>query len=90
MTDRSTLDLMIQFEQGDLSDEAIIDLFQELINTGLAWSLQGSYGRMAHNLIDAGLCDPAPEPEYPETEDDFAREHERYGGSHTYDPHAGT
>jgi hypothetical protein len=61
MTDQSTLDAIIAFEQGDLSDEATLDLFQELINSGLAWSLQGMYGRMAQNLIDAGLCDPAPD-----------------------------
>lgn len=47
---------IIDFEMGNLSDEETISLFQHLIDTGLAWSLQGSYGRMAHALIEAGYC----------------------------------
>ena len=39
-------------------DEAqMIEAWQHLINTGLAWSLQGSFGRMARDLIDQGLCE---------------------------------
>ena len=50
------LDQIIAFEQGELDEEEVIDLFQDLINTGLAWQLQGSYGRTASRLIEAGLC----------------------------------
>lgn len=46
---------IIRFEDGDLSDEEIIDLFQHLVDTGIAWQLQGSYGRTANALIEAGL-----------------------------------
>lgn len=53
------LDKIIAFEQGELDEDEIIELFQELINSGLAWKLQGSYGRMAANLIDAGHCHAA-------------------------------
>ena len=49
------VDAIIAYEQGELSDEETITLFQELVNSGLAWQLQGSYGRMAQRLIDAGL-----------------------------------
>jgi len=52
-------DTIIKFEMGELDDTEIIALFQELINTGLAWRLQGSYGRAAKHLIDEGLCQPA-------------------------------
>ena len=45
---------IIAFETGDLSKEGIIRLFQHLVDTGMAWTLQGSYGRMAKALIEAG------------------------------------
>ena len=50
------VDFIIEFEQGGLSDDAIIDGFQYLIDTGLVWQLQGSYGRMAKMLIEDGFC----------------------------------
>ena len=51
------IDKIIAFEQGDLDEEGILELFQELIDSGLVWQLQGSYGRMARNLIEAGYCE---------------------------------
>jgi hypothetical protein len=56
-----TISRIIAFEQGDLDETEIIDLFQELIDSGLAWKLQGSYGRYAIDLIRAGLCFQAQE-----------------------------
>ena len=50
---------IIEFENGDLDEEGTLELFQHLIDTGLAWKLQGSYGRMAKALIDRGLCHEA-------------------------------
>ena len=32
------------------------DAWQHLIDTGLAWSLQGCFGRQAMRLIEAGVC----------------------------------
>ena len=50
------LDKMMAWEDGSLNEEDTIALFQELIDSGLAWRLQGCYGRMAQALIDNGLC----------------------------------
>ena len=33
-----------------------IAAWQHLIDTGLAWTLQGWFGRTAVELIDAGIC----------------------------------
>jgi hypothetical protein len=51
-----TVDKIMAYESGEMSDEEIISFFQELINSGLVWNLQGSYGRTAKQLIDAGIC----------------------------------
>jgi len=46
---------VIRYENGEMTEEETVDFFQELVNTGLAWNLQGHYGRMAMHLIEAGL-----------------------------------
>ncbi len=53
----SALDFITAFEGGDaLSEDEIIDGFQHLIDSGTVWQLQGSYGRTAVALIEAGHC----------------------------------
>ena len=37
------------------SDEEYLEAWQHLVDTGLAWQLQGWYGRRAHELIEGGL-----------------------------------
>ncbi len=46
---------IMDYESGSLSDEEVIEGFQSLLDSGLVWQLQGSYGRMAAQLLDAGL-----------------------------------
>ena len=57
------VDKIIAYEDGEMSEEEIIEFFQELINSGVAWKLQGSYGRTAKALIEQGYCTPAMENE---------------------------
>jgi hypothetical protein len=47
---------IIDYENGDMKWSCVIEFFQEMIDTGMVWSLQGSYGRMAQSLIDDGYC----------------------------------
>ncbi len=49
---------IIAYEQGDMDEAEVNEFFQELIDSGLAWLLQGHYGRTARRLIEAGLCSP--------------------------------
>lgn len=54
-----TLAFIMQYEGGDLDDAGMIDGFQHLVDSGLAWQLQGHYGRTAAALIEAGkITDP--------------------------------
>jgi len=50
---------IIAYEQGELDEEATLELFQSLVNTGLAWKLQGHYGRTAAALLKGGHIQPA-------------------------------
>jgi len=49
---------IVEYENGDLDDDGVIALFQHLVDSGLAWTLQGSYGRASKALIAAGLINP--------------------------------
>ena len=43
-------------------DAAYIAAWQILVDTDLAWSLQGWFGREATRLIEAGVIQPFPRP----------------------------
>lgn len=45
---------LIDYECGHLDDRGTLRLFSELVKTGMAWDLQGHYGRTAQALIDDG------------------------------------
>ena len=38
------------------SSEKVITAWQHLIDTGIAWRLQGWFGRQAKLMIEVGLC----------------------------------
>jgi hypothetical protein len=50
------IDKIMDYEMGNLTDDEIVELFQEMIDSGLVWQLQGSYARMAMSLIEEGYC----------------------------------
>jgi len=52
----SLVNKIMSYEADEMSQEEEISFFQELINSGMAWNLQGHYGRMAVRLIEEGLC----------------------------------
>lgn len=49
---------LMAYEDGQLDDSETIQLFAGLVKSGVAWSLQGSYGRTAASLIDQGYLSP--------------------------------
>ncbi len=51
---------ILDYETGNMEPERVIPFFQHLIDTGMAWSLQGSYGRTAMALIESGQCTRSP------------------------------
>ena len=45
---------MIAYEEGELNEQQTLELFSQLIKNGMAWTLQGHYGRMATQFIESG------------------------------------
>lgn len=50
-----TVGFIMDFEEGNLDQDQIIEGFQHLVDDGTVWHLQGSYQRMASALIEQGL-----------------------------------
>jgi len=52
-----SVDKIIAFENGELEEGEVLSLFSELVRSGMAWRLQGFYGRTASSLIEEGYLD---------------------------------
>ena len=46
---------IVEYEQGKLDQDQTCQLFQELYDSGIVWDLQGHYGRLCYQLLEAGL-----------------------------------
>ncbi len=58
------INFIIDYESGEATEEEVIEGFQAMIDSGAVWQLQGSYGRTAADLIEAGLCQHAVDQHY--------------------------
>jgi len=56
MTPYRAMALAEGLEEG--TEEEQIAAWQYLVDSGMAWTLQGSFGRMAQQLIDEGVINP--------------------------------
>ena len=54
MNDFTAIGIAEGFEEVD-SEDQMLEAWQHLVTTGLAWKLQGSFGRTARLLIEEGL-----------------------------------
>lgn len=46
---------IMDFESGEMTMVETVEFFGELVSSGMAWTLQGSYGHTARQLIESGL-----------------------------------
>jgi len=45
---------IMRWEAGEMSEKDTVRFFGQLVKSGMAWRLQGMYGRMAESLISQG------------------------------------
>jgi len=53
----SNMQVLFDYENGELDEIQSLILFSELVKSGLAWQLQGSYSRTAQALIEGGFLE---------------------------------
>ena len=59
---KDIVEQIINFESGRLSNDETVEMFQNLIDTNTLQYLQGSYQRIAQDLIASGLCTTGKPP----------------------------
>ena len=52
-----TVSQIMAYENGEMEQSEMIAFFQFLLDSGMIYSLQGSYQRTAQQLINAGLIE---------------------------------
>jgi phage antirepressor YoqD-like protein len=52
-----TVSQIMAYENGEMEQPEMIAFFQFLLDSGMIYSLQGSYQRTAQQLIEAGLIE---------------------------------
>ena len=52
-----TVSQIMAYESGEMEQAEMIAFFQFLLDSGMIYSLQGSYQRTAQQLLDAGLIE---------------------------------
>ena len=52
-----TVSQIMAYESGEMEQAEMIAFFQFLLDSGMIYSLQGSYQRTAQQLIEAGLIE---------------------------------
>ena len=52
-----TVDKIIQYEAGEMTSEEEVEFFQDLIDSGVLWQLQGHYQRTARAMAEADVSD---------------------------------
>jgi hypothetical protein len=46
----------------DATEEETVEAYQDMIDSGHVWSMEGHVGRTAMSLIESGRCTLGPEP----------------------------
>ena len=57
------VDQLIAYEEGQVTQDEEVALFEHLVETGVCWQLSGHYQRVAATLIEAGLIRPPEQTE---------------------------
>ena len=60
MNNMNMYDAVMNVEDQQCDEQTFIASMQHLINTGVVWSLHERFGRLAVEMVDAGVCH-APE-----------------------------
>lgn len=79
-----TVENIIAWEAGELSPKQEVEFFSELVKGGLAWQLQGMYGRHATWMIRQGLLDDAGDPDWDRFEELYGPPEESFASVETF------